>query len=62
MTYTVCGCEGCSGACTKEMEIELMELRQVKGQTLDLIQKLDKEPNAMKRAKIMAAYLTKKRK
>jgi hypothetical protein len=62
MTYVICGCSGCGGNCTKAMEAELMELRQVKGETLELIQKLDKEPNAMKRAKIMAEYLTRKHK
>lgn len=62
MSYVICGCSGCGGSCTKEIEAELMELRQVKGQTLELIQKLDREPNAMKRAKIMAEFLTRKRK
>jgi len=55
MTYRICDCETCTNPLKKEeKEKQLLE------ETKEVIQKLDKEPNAMKRAKIMAAYLTKK--
>jgi hypothetical protein len=57
MTYGICDCQTCTNPLKKEeKEKKLLE------ETKEIIQKLDKEPNAMKRAKIMAAYLTKKRK
>jgi len=58
MAYVVCDCIVCSVALNKK---EVREKRKLPKPILELIQKLDLEPNARKRVKIMAAYLRSKK-